>query len=172
MPKDFDFFCPKCGVVFRNLKQTMANQYVQRLGAIHLDSLGLTCMARAESLWRREIVISLPQQVWENSSILWPLSGIRWASLIILLWDKHVNHTGWVNSDGLNEWICQSINPDSRVLIQIHLYHPLIMNQCSSLTSPGLSFPLWENWFTRSPVRCFIYPILGPYDQENLWDPI
>lgn len=167
MPKDFNFW-PKFGVVFRILKETMATQYVQRLRTIHLDSLHLTCVAGAESAWRCETVTSFPQQVWKNSNFLWPLSGIRWASLIKLLWDKHVNHIGWVNSDGLNEWIYQSINPDTRVLVQIHLHHPLIMNQCSSLTSPGLSFPL----FTRSPVRCLIYQILGPYGQENLWDPI
>lgn len=171
MPKGFNFW-PKLGVVFRIFKETMATQYVQRLGAIYLDALGFPCVAGAESPWRCETVISFPQQVWENPNFLWPLSGIRWASLIILLWDKHVNHIGWVNSDGLNEWIYQSINPDSRLLVQIHLHHPLIMNQCSSLTSPGLSFPLCENWFTRSPVRCLIYQILGPYGQENLWDPI
>lgn len=113
-------------------------------------------MAGAESPWRCETVTSFPQRIWENSNFLWPLSGSRWASLILLLWDKHVNHIVWVNSDGLNEWICQSLNPDSRVLVQTHLHHPLIMSQCSSLTSPGLSFPLCENWFTRSSKMPYI----------------
>lgn len=123
-----------------------------------------------------------PLKVWDCDQLSAVGSGKCWTSLILVshqIWfadkialNKQVNHICWMNSDGLNEWGYQSINLAWRVLVQIHLHHPLSWISIHYLPCQGSVSPSVKTGSPDLQWDAFYAQILRPHGQNILWDPI
>lgn len=127
-----------CGVAFGIFRSSLGQPNAQiRLGifvVIFLPSKEQLCEYGVSwsRFWK---VLAFPNPCEESEGILW----------LYRIGKQCINYLGWMdNNNCLNEWMNQSINPESRVLVPALPFPPTNHESRASLTSLRYTFLLYK----------------------------